>query len=490
MASFKFNGIKKDYLYILMGFNRSAWAPIDRDILTVPGHPGGYLLQTNTKVRTIEVPVILKASSQADLQKKKEDLADWLIQDEPKELIFDDEPDRTYMALLDGECDLDELIFRGKGSIKFLCPMPYKLGDNKTFDFSIVTNDLQVKIPNKGTVESNPIVEINVLNKSPFIDVWNGNEYFRLGYPTGPKTKLVAQEERVIWDKMDNISLWTPHVGDLGSLFTGAGTIRVAGNGSGFLPETYGPVKANTWYGPILKRSLPPGGATDFTVDMRIQMDSTSYDRMGTIMLFLLDSNNNIVAQLGIKDEYYSSSITKAYTTVNDGPDEHILIDDTGRTEDSFKNFRGHVKLTREGDTWKAATSLFKLGTNQDYETILEDWRDVGKKNPATSAVVTQVAVGIFKYGDDKPMEVTFIEDLKVYKKFSVPMDATPYIVEQGDKVVIDTERALVTLNGSNAISIKDLYSDFPVINKGDNTVIVRPKDIGTAKITYRDRYR
>ncbi|MEC0166743.1 phage tail family protein, partial [Bacillus cereus] len=123
MTSFKFNGIKKDYLFILMGFNRSAWAPIERDILTVPGHPGGYHLQTNTKLRTIEVPVIVKAKDQVDLQKKKEDLACWLIQDEPKELIFDDEAERTYMAMLDGETDLDELIFRGKGTIRFVCPM-------------------------------------------------------------------------------------------------------------------------------------------------------------------------------------------------------------------------------------------------------------------------------------------------------------------------------------------------------------------------------
>ncbi|PEM73264.1 phage tail protein [Bacillus pseudomycoides] len=490
MTSFKFNGIKKDYLFILMGFNRSAWAPIERDILTTPGRPGGYLLQTNTKVRVIEVPVILKASSQDDLQKKKEDLADWLIQDEPKELIFDDEPDRTYMALLDGETDLDELIFRGKGSIHFVCPMPYKLGEVKTSGLSIVGSDLKAVIPNKGTVESNPIVEIDVLNKSPFIDIWNGDDYFRLGYPTGPKTKLVAQEDRVIWDKMDNLGKWNPHNGPLGSLFEGAGAMEIAGSGHGFRPSTYGPVKENTWYGPILKQSLPPGGATDFKVDMRLSFDSLSYDRMGTIMLFLLDANDNIVAQLGMKDEYDTSSITKAYTVINDGPEEKTLIDDTGRTPGSFTDFRGHVMLTREGNTWTAYSALYKKGTYQDYETIIETWNDVNKSNFATTSIVTKVAIGIFKYGDYSPLDAIFIEDLKVYKKFSVPVDATPYIVDQGDTVVVDTERALVTVNGKDAINIKELFSEFPVVNRGENEIIVRPKNIGTAKVTYRERYR
>ncbi|PEJ66370.1 phage tail protein, partial [Bacillus pseudomycoides] len=110
--------------------------------------------------------------------------------------------------------------------------------------------------------------------------------------------------------------------------------------------------------------------------------------------------------------------------------------------------------------------------------------------NPATASTVTKVAVGIFRYGDYSPLDAIFIEDLKVYKKFSIPVDATPYIVDQGDSIVIDTERALVTINGKNAISIKDLFSDFPVIKRGVNEVIVRPKAIGTAKITYRERYR
>ncbi|MFP3468144.1 distal tail protein Dit, partial [Leifsonia sp. SIMBA_070] len=83
------------YIFILMGFSRPAWSPVERDILKVPSKPGGYLLQTNVDVRTIEVPVIIKSSNVSTMQKVKEDLADWLVTDQPCELIFDDEPDRT-----------------------------------------------------------------------------------------------------------------------------------------------------------------------------------------------------------------------------------------------------------------------------------------------------------------------------------------------------------------------------------------------------------
>ena len=50
-----------------------------------------------------------------DLQKLKEDLADWLYTEQPAELIFDDELDRAYLALIDGSVDLDEMSIEVEG---------------------------------------------------------------------------------------------------------------------------------------------------------------------------------------------------------------------------------------------------------------------------------------------------------------------------------------------------------------------------------------
>ncbi|MCC3932470.1 MULTISPECIES: phage distal tail protein, partial [Bacillus cereus group] len=56
--------------------------------------------------------------------------------------------------------------------------------------------------------------------------------------------------------------------------------------------------------------------------------------------------------------------------------------------------------------------------------------------------------------------------------------------------VVIDTESSHVSIEGKNAINIKDIFSNFPVINKGINTLEIIPSDIGTAKVKYRERFR
>ena len=41
---------------------------------------------------------------------------------------------------------------------------------------------LIVNVQNKGSVESNPIIEIEVTKPSTFLDVWNGDNYFRIGW--------------------------------------------------------------------------------------------------------------------------------------------------------------------------------------------------------------------------------------------------------------------------------------------------------------------
>ncbi|MEB9309474.1 phage tail family protein, partial [Bacillus cereus] len=64
------------------------------------------------------------------------------------------------------------------------------------------------------------------------------------------------------------------------------------------------------------------------------------------------------------------------------------------------------------------------------------------------------------------------------------------YIVDVGDKVVIDTENSRVSIEGKNAINLKDIFSNFPVINKGMNKLEIIPSDIGTAKVKYRERFR
>jgi predicted phage tail component-like protein len=175
LKNFSFNGITKDYLYALEGSNRTPWAPVVRILQEVPNRPGAYLKKKrNVSPRHLPIPVAFKASNKGELQSLKENFASWLIHDEAKPLVFDDEPDRTYYAVVDGSFDLNEFVNLGQGVIPFICPDPYKYGSEKTVNGTTVTNN--------GTVETNPIITANFSTSS--------SEY-KIEHPNGKYVRVI-----------------------------------------------------------------------------------------------------------------------------------------------------------------------------------------------------------------------------------------------------------------------------------------------------------
>ncbi|MCM3169023.1 distal tail protein Dit [Peribacillus frigoritolerans] len=160
MNSFTFDGISKPYLTVLKDSNRQPWAPIEWTYQDVHKRPGALPVKKNTGVRALPLPVFLKGKSIEDLQKVKEDLAEWLIHDEPRPLIFDDEPDRIYYAVVDGSFDPDEILKWGQGVIPFICPDPYKYGEEE----SLILGDFPIR--NVGTLKTNPVFSIKFMSNT------------------------------------------------------------------------------------------------------------------------------------------------------------------------------------------------------------------------------------------------------------------------------------------------------------------------------------
>jgi predicted phage tail component-like protein len=175
MKNFTFNGVAKSYVKPLQGSNRVPWAPVERLYQEVPNRPGLHMKKKRkTNPRLLDIPVVIQAEDIEDLQKLKEDFASWLIHDEAKPLVFDDEPDRTYYAVVDGTFDLNEFVNLGQGVIPFVCPDPYKYGSEKTVNGTTVTNN--------GTVETNPVITANFSTSS--------SEY-KIEHPNGKYVRVI-----------------------------------------------------------------------------------------------------------------------------------------------------------------------------------------------------------------------------------------------------------------------------------------------------------
>ncbi|EOW9529900.1 distal tail protein Dit, partial [Bacillus cytotoxicus] len=261
MSSFTFNNERKDFIQIAKGWKRPAWAPLKRNFLSVPGYPGARLLNTQTEMRVLSIPVGIIVPDETDLETLKEEIANWLITDHPQELVFDVEPDRTYLAVVDDSFDPDEFVTLGMGTIKFICPMPYKLGKVQTHQFERNwTTEITSRFKNKGSVEAPALIEVDVEQPSTFLDVWFGKyptdrNYFRIGYPLTVEEKTVQERERVMWDEMSTTVGWTPVTGQFDDM-KGTGSFKVR-DGYALYCEDYGQERG--FHGAIAKKNIPGG---------------------------------------------------------------------------------------------------------------------------------------------------------------------------------------------------------------------------------------
>lgn len=186
MRSFSFNGIKKDYIIPLKGSNRPFSAVVSRTYQDVPGRAGAHLVKRrNTGMRTLNIPVMIRGESIAGLQGLKEDVAAWLIHDEVKPLIFDDEPERIYYAVVDGSFDPEELIRDMTCTIPFVCPDGFKHGPEETH---IIIGG---PIVYSGTAPASPVIEVTFTQDAQncvITHVETGKEmHFIYGFAAGNK---------------------------------------------------------------------------------------------------------------------------------------------------------------------------------------------------------------------------------------------------------------------------------------------------------------
>ncbi|MGM1416731.1 distal tail protein Dit [Bacillus cereus group sp. BceL294] len=462
--------------------------------LSVPRRAGSYYLGKRTPKRVIEIDFSLKGVSLIDIRKRIDELSKLLYTDNPVEIKFTDEPEYTYYGVKENVEENLEKSNIHQGTITLVCLFPYKVGDLKTYDFKQEwSTEITSRFVNKGSVESPALIEINVKKQSTFLDVWFGDypldrNYFRLGYPLTVQETPVQEWERVLWDEMASSIGWTPVTGQVEEM-KGTGSFK-SRDGYALYCEDYG--QGSDFHGAIAKKNIPGGPLQDFEMEAWVRLKSKSIGEMGRVEVLLLDDASNIVARINMNDLYWDAEITKAYMRLgNAGTPNSIrkLVDTNGTHPNTFNQFYGRLRIARRGKEWSVYVARFKDGTEIDDASLPVKWIDE-TGNPMTNRKVAQVMIAVCKLGDNPPVDILQIDDLKIWKVNSVGSNARPYIFDPGDKVVIDTESAHVTVNGKDVIHLKDVFSDFPMIIRGNNRIDIMPPEVGKAAVSFREMFR
>ncbi|OUB57886.1 distal tail protein Dit [Bacillus thuringiensis] len=455
--------------------------------LTVPHRPGSYFLSKRTPKRVLEADFSLKGVSLFELRKRIDELNGLLNTDEPVKITFTDEPDFVYYGIKESVEENLEKSNIHQATITIICSNPFKLGPTRTVEFQTNERGLVANVQNKGSVESNPIIEIEVTKPSTFLDVWNGDNYFRIGWPLRMDQVPVERNQRVMWDEMSTTVGWTnvPNSEDM----IGGGAFKVDA-GSRLVPVYLGETNIKGWHGCIAKKNIPQGPLQDFIMQAYVGVRSSHPDQMGRVEIGLLDENSDYVARISMNDVHWQAEQNTGFAKLGNKKkpvSERVLINEPGDHPTTWNQYRGRLWLARTGNRWEAYISKFLWNTEKDDSERFVVWED---ENNVNMDKVAQVQISISQFSDNMFCTDMSIDDLKIWKVNMNTQDNPPYIFDVGDKVVIDTERSLVSINGKKAINLKDIFSDYPVINKGSNKLEIMPSDVGIAKVTYRERYR
>lgn len=467
-----FNGIEKDYIVPLTGRRRSVWAPISRNLISVTGMPGAHLSHTDVQVRVITVPVLVKAENINDLQKAKEDMAEWLVHDEPKELIFKDEPDRVYYAVVDGELELDEIFSTGRGEITFICPDPFKYGPEKVYQ----TDQDTFIVENEGTAETEPIFELTAKEPTTFAMVSNGDEYMMVGRPYDESEQPTSRYDTVFADNASTLVGWSAIPGG-SNLDEGVVGGNMATNGYAFYAESFG-TNPNGWVGPAVKKSL-----SRTVQNFRMTVDLELLNRQGNVgkvVVSLLDANDNVIASVQMVDATNSAWKNRAIIRAGSGANAVDILNHAPE-RGGWNDFRGVLRIERIGNEFRAYVARVVNGRhtgrlNRTYLDTLGQFQ----------TPVSQVRVYIAKARNYEPFPM-FFHGGNVWEIIDLDAHQVPIIADEGDIIEFNHQTGDTYINGEPVPF--DFGADFFTLKKGINTLTVMPENTFDTKVTFRDRY-
>jgi phage-related protein len=416
---------------------------------------------------------MVSAESAEDLRKTAEDFADWLITDEPAELIFDDEEDRIYYAVVDGTFSPDELVVHGYGTITFLCPDPYKYEPEMSTEF-IDAATFNVS----GTIETEPVVSVTLDQDVTFVAVSNGDKINMVGRTADVDQATVVRNERKLWHQMDTLTGWSDTTSVEGGVITG--TVKTTGYT--FYTDTYGTNAG--WHGPAKKISIG-SSVQDFQVDALVHQSGIK-GQSGSLEIALLDASNNFVAKMLLSKRSASNPANWARIRAGSVASGHDIMNTRGANDSTWANFDGMLRISRVGNKWTAYACLIDSKGVQ-HTRAGETWVD---STNIAAAPITQVQVQLWQYGTT-PTTTQNIGDIKVYKINSVADTQVPIIASAGDVIEFDHQNDIIRKNGEDLTKEKAFIGEYFALNKGTNTIVVEPSDaIANTEVRWRPKWR
>lgn len=541
-----------DFVRVL-NIHHSILPPISQNLINIGGRAGAYDFGNTIGTREITVDIAVVAPEENVMPSMLEELSEWLIYDEAKELILGDNPYRYYLAKVTGDTNIDEQFIVGEGSITFVCTEPYIFGQERSVVIPPEYQGEPMELINTGSADTFPYMSFDITKDLTSFSVVSGDEYIDLGTPFEVDTdesKKVDAGGYVLIDYLKSLSGWNkPSSVPQGTI---SGSYEVVDNIE-FRQAGLNYGTGTGWHGASAVKNLAQA-TTNFDSNMYFRINTNATSKyIGTLKL-KTDLNQRVggstkyrIKKVGKKGQtfnvvgrassgwyklengYYTSNVTKyaTFTPENVGADklgklQYILNDANGKPlmiasvtdgTNKSRSLTANVTVYNGGTKYailnQAVPSKYldldgywniKRSNNVWFISLYAS-NDAGKytrifykkwtdTKKTYSRAISQAQLLTQAYSKNTACYMSLKEITIKTLDVEVKDDEIPLILRAGDVLEIDNETGAILRNGRPFYQYLNPSSSFIKLQSGSNGIAVYPADgFKNGSVSYVERY-
>lgn len=290
--------------------DRNLTPPINNNTKSLGNSNGVSFLYSNYGENTITFEYVIDNRTARNLSEFRRKTAGIIYSKEPQRLIFSDEPNLYYDAILSGQPALNENYLKSTGTMSFMVPdgLAHSVVE-KTFNATKNSSGiLEATIVNNGT-EAVPI-DYTITHKSEngFIGIVTKDGVIQLGDAGEQDGETRQKTQQLInYRTPEAYSAMTDGQGILGFNYLKNGSFKIVGpyEGHKWLALDNIGSGAGTWHGASKMVTIPADsggvvGAQNFYVQAKIWFETGTLAQTGMLMLAIGDTAGNHLASIRV----------------------------------------------------------------------------------------------------------------------------------------------------------------------------------------------
>ena len=480
---------EKELPIMITKVNRNITPSFTNETVSI-GSAKGEIFQYNVyKSKQIEISYQIYNRRAEYLVNFRRGLSALIYTDEPKKLIFSDEPNIYYNAILDGEQTLEEEEYKSSGILRFLIPdgVAHSVAEKTAENYG----SNQITLENNGT-ESVPInIKTTMKSDNGYIAFTLGDRFYQIGKREEADGKHYEESVKLFDDHLYEDKGWlvnqgiTPPVTSERLQNGVVKYVKESTNEGYATTKDYG--SGNSWHGASLTKIVPKDVNNKYPVNWKVayrfdfNTDGAVFKgvQVGHTSVTMIDENDDIICSIIFEDtspvnEYYYMAV-------------FIGNKNVWHTDSTFPMAKKGV--TARGDYGPAVTAE-KIG---NQVTIRFNNFGICKTFYVDNPEVELRKITWYgaAYKDHFHTENNVLRALHVIKHNVDRYEDIPNYFSNGDIVEIDGASGSVYINDAYDTDVADIGSQPLLLPPGQHTLGIITSSFASVpdvEVTYQER--